>query len=321
MSNVDYEKMFNDDLISKLATLDDEINGVIKGQEHIVPRITTVLKRGEHGVTEPGRPRGCFLFCGPTGTGKTEITKTFTKILFGHQDEMIRFDMSEYQNKDQLERLIGNTSGWHGLLGEALLKNEKDGKKGGVLLFDEMEKGHKDILDIFLQMMDDARVTTGDGYTHSLKNYYIILTSNVGSEKVMEAKKMKFAQIEKAVKLALAAENFRPEFLGRFNEILVFKSLDYDVIREIGILNINRVTHNQITQFDERGFPIELKIDPSVIELCVMKGSNRKLGARPMRNYVEKAVQDAIVDCLQNRQVPSGNLIAEDGILKIVPEK
>jgi len=186
-----------------------------------------------------------------------------------------------------------------------------------------MEKGHKDILDIFLQMMDDARVTTGDGKTHSLKNWYIVLTSNVGSEKVIEGKKLKFHQIEKAVKGSLFAAGFRPEFLGRFNEILIFDKLGYETIRAIGELNINRVVKDLETHFAEKGFPIKLEVDDSVIELCVRNGSNTKLGARPMRNFVEKAIQDSIVHCLQHRIVPSGTLIAPKGenIIKILPKE
>ena len=145
------------------------------------------------------------------------------------------------------------------------------------------------------------------------------MTSNVGSEKVIENKRMKFYQIEKAVKLSLINEGFRPEFIGRFNEVIVFDKLSYDVIREIGLINLTREIKRIEKHFLDMGKEIKLELDDSVIELCVMNGSNTRLGARPMRNYVEKSLQDAVTDCLLNNSEPSGKLVAQTDKIIIMP--
>ena len=287
----------------------------IKGQDHVVPRVARVLKRGELNLTNPCRPKGNFLFLGPTGTGKTEITKAFTKALFGDEDKLLRFDMSEYQTKDSLESLIGDKSGWNGRLGEALIKSSGS----GTLLFDEMEKAHPDMLDIFLQMMDDARLTTGTGRTHDLSSYYIVLTSNVGADKLMNARRLNFSTIEKSVLATLTQYGFRNEFLGRFNEKIVFKMLDYDTMREIAELNINR----ELKRMEELltgkyGRRVELNKTSQIIDLTVMEGTNVRLGARPIRNFVETAVQDAVAEKIFAGEIPEGKVITSGSSFKIV---
>ena len=274
-----------------LNDLEDLLGRSIKGQDHVIPRVVAVLKRGELHLTHPDRPRGSFLFLGPTGTGKTEITKTFTKILFGDEEKLIRFDMSEYQTKESVESLIGDKSGWNGRLGEALLKTGGS----GVLLFDEMEKAHRDILDIFLQMMDDARLTTGTGITHDLRNFYIVLTSNIGADKLMNSRRLNFNTIEKSIKMTLSQHGFRDEFIGRFSEVIVFKKLEYDALREIAILNINREKKRLEKVLAERyGACISLDLGSEIVDLVIREGTNARLGARPIRNYVEKTFQDIL---------------------------
>ena len=274
----------------KLNQLEVLLAESIKGQDHVIPRVAAVLKRGELGLTNPCRPKGCFLFLGPTGTGKTEITKVFTKIIFEDEEKLIRFDMSEYQTKESVEVLIGDKTGWNGRLGEALL--ESGGS--GVLLFDEMEKANRDILDIFLQMMDDARVTTGSGVTHDLKNFYIVLTSNVGADKLMNSRRLNFNTIEKSIKMTLSQHGFRDEFIGRFSEVLVFKQLDYDTLREIAIINLKREKLRLEKILSEKFGSVTLDLDPSLVDLVVMEGTNSRLGARPVRNFVETSFQNAI---------------------------
>ena len=275
----------------KLNQLEGLLAESIKGQDHVIPRVAAVLKRGELGLTNPNRPKGCFLFLGPTGTGKTEITKTFTNILFEDEEKLIRFDMSEYQTKESVEVLIGDKSGWNGRLGEALLK----AGGSGVLLFDEMEKANRDILDIFLQMMDDARVTTGLGVTHDLKGFYIVLTSNVGADKLMNSRRLNLNTIEKSIKMTLSQHGFRDEFIGRFSEVLVFKKLEYDALREIAILNINREKKRLEKVLAERyGAGISLNLGSDIVDLVIREGTNARLGARPIRNYVEMTFQEKL---------------------------
>jgi ATP-dependent Clp protease ATP-binding subunit ClpB len=304
--------MYQEKILNTLNNLESTLAKSVKGQGHIIPRIVTVLKRGELRLTNEARPKGNFLFLGPTGTGKTEITKAFTKALYTDPNKLIRFDMSEYQTKESLTSLLGDPSGWNGRLGEALIANSGSiensvaGLGQGVLLFDEMEKAHKDMLDIFLQIMDDARVTTGTGVTHKLSGYYVVLTSNVGAEKIMNAKKLNFATIERTVRLMLTQKGFRPEFIGRFQEVLVFNKLSFDVMREIAELNLNREISRVINFFKKvHNKNILLEKTPDALELCVMQGSNTRLGARPMRNFVEKSLQDAVAEHLLKNKYPS----------------
>ncbi|MCM8541275.1 MAG: AAA family ATPase [Lentisphaeraceae bacterium] len=275
----------------------------IKGQNHVIPRVAKVIKRGELNLTNSSRPKGNFLFLGPTGTGKTELTKVFTQIIFADEVKLIRFDMSEYQTKEAIETLIGDKSGWNGRLGEALIKS----KGSGTLLFDEIEKAHPDMKDIFLQMMDDARLTTGVGLTHDLSAYYIVLTSNVGADKLMNSRRLNFSTIEKSVKASLAHQGFRDEFTARFNEVILFKMLDYDTMREIAILNIDRELKRLNRVLSQKfGKKITLVEKPEVIDLVVMEGTNARLGARPIRNYVETSIQNAVAEKILLGEIPEG---------------
>lgn len=300
--------------IKELNQLEGVLRAAIKGQDHIIAPVTSVLRRGELGLTVPNRPKGSFLFLGPTGTGKTEITKTFTKYLFEDVSKLIRFDMSEYQSKESLVSLIGDQSGWNGRLGEALLKSDAC----GVLLFDEMEKAHNDMMDIFLQMMDDARLTTGTGVTHDLSQFYIVLTSNLGSDKLMNSKRLNFSTIENSVKSTLKQAGYRDEFTGRFSEILVFKMLDYDTMREIAELNIDRefkrVEKVLSKRFDQL---VTLEKTSEIIDLVVMEGTNARLGARPIRNFVETSLQNSIVEKLLQDEIPSGKVISKGSKFEI----
>ena len=274
-----------------LNELETELRKSIIGQDHVIPKVAAILKRGELGLTHPDRPRGNFLLLGPTGTGKTELTKAFTRLLFGSDEKLIRFDMSEYQTKESLESLIGDKSGWNGRLGESLLK----AGGSGVLLFDEMEKAFRDILDIFLQMMDDARVTTGSGITHDLRDFYIVLTSNVGADKLMNSRRLNFNTIERSIKMTLSQHGFRDEFVGRFSEVIVFKKLDYDALREIAILNIEREKKRLEAVLAEKyGQDLCLDLGEDIVDLVVREGTNARLGARPIRNFVEKTFQDLL---------------------------
>lgn len=292
-----------------LNNLEERISGLIKGQNHIIPRVASVITRGELNLTNPERPKGNFLFLGPTGTGKTELTKVFTKLIFNNEDKLIRLDMSEYQTKESLESLIGDKSGWNGRLGEGILKSGGS----GVLLFDEIEKSHRDLKDIFLQMMDDARLTTGTGLVHDLSSFYIVMTSNIGADKLINSRKLNFSTIEKSIKSSLSHQGFRDEFTARFNEILVFKMLDYDTMREIAALSIDR-EFKRISKVLSKSLNMEINLvdTPEVIDLTVMEGTNNRLGARPIRNFVETSIQNAVAEKLLKGEIPSGKVTAKN---------
>jgi ATP-dependent Clp protease ATP-binding subunit ClpA len=277
---------FSSDYLVKLRNLEPHLKANIKGQDHVLPRICSVIQRGELNLAHPNRPRGSFLFVGPTGVGKTEITIAFTEYLCG-SNHLHRFDMSEFQNQSSVGLLLGSSSTDIGMLGRALDKNSH-----GTLLFDEMEKAHPLVLDLFLQILDAGRITLANGETRSLNNYYVVLTSNIGAAEAMRMENSAFATIERTV-LRRVDQVLRPELVARVTEKLVFNRLPYAVQREICELMIQ----NEAKRLRKKGF--EIRIAESEIELLIRNGYDRTLGARPMRNAVERFLQERAASIIE----------------------
>ena len=278
---------FSSDFLTKLRHLETHLKANIKGQNHVLPRICSVLQRGELNLAHPHRPKGSFLFVGPTGVGKTEITLAFTEYLCG-SDHLHRFDMSEFQNQSSVGLLLGNSSTDTGMLGRALDKNAR-----GTLLFDEMEKAHPLVLDLFLQILDAGRITLANGETRNLNDFYIVFTSNIGAGEAMRMESSAFATIERTV-LRRVDQVLRPELVARINEKLVFNRLPYTIQREICELMISR----ELKRLVQQGH--QLKVDTETIEMLVREGFHRTLGARPMRNTVDRFLQEAVANKLLN---------------------
>ncbi len=282
----------------KLRGLRPHLDANIRGQPHVMERATSVLTRGELGLAHPGRPKGSFLFVGPTGVGKTELTNVFTAYLF-EGNKPIRFDMSEYQNQSSVEKLIGQDSDETGLLGRAL-----SGVTQGTLLFDEIEKAHPLVLDLFLQMLDDASITFATGERKNLSRFYTVFTSNIGSSEVMRMTSAPMATVERTV-LSRVGQQLRPELVGRITEKLVFGRLGYDTQREICELMIDR----EKTRLREMGFTLEA--NGEVVEFLIRCGYHKTLGARPMRSVVERHLQDAIAEGMLSRGSGSGRVVVD----------
>jgi ATP-dependent Clp protease ATP-binding subunit ClpB len=273
---------FSSAILDKLRNLERHLKTNIKGQDHVIPRIASVLQRGELGLAHPGRPKGSFLFVGPTGVGKTEISVCFTDYLFG-ESHLHRFDMSEFQNQSSVELLLGASSSETGMLGRALAKHDR-----GTLLFDEMEKAHPLVLDLFLQILDAGRITLANGETRSLNGYYIVFTSNIGAGDAMRMESSAFATIERTV-LRRVDQALRPELIARISEKMVFNRLPYSIQREICELMIDR----EVERLGRLGH--KLIIEAAMVEQLVREGFHRTLGARPMRNTVDRFLQDLII--------------------------
>ena len=271
----------------------------IRGQMHVIPRVVSVLRRGQLRLSKPGRPRGSFLFLGPTGVGKTELTQAFTRHLFGAEN-LIRFDMSEFQTQESLGLLLGSRPGECGFLGTAYTRISE-----GTILFDEVEKAHPRIMDVFLQILDAARVTVATGETLDLSNFYVAMTSNIGSAELMSLQHSSDATLERHV-LARAQQSLRPEIFARITEKLVFHRLSYEHQLEIA----EKFLALEVAFLSGRGH--ELTIDPSVLPFLVRKGFHPKLGARPMRDAVEKLVGDAVATALLAGHNACGSLVADD---------
>ena len=272
-------KTFCPALIEKLRSLEHHLKTNIKGQNHVLPRICSVLQRGELGLAHPGRPKGSFLFVGPTGVGKTEVTACFSDYLFG-PGYLHRFDMSEFQNQSSVALLLGSSTSETGMLGHALAQHD-----GGTLLFDEMEKAHPLVLDLFLQILDAGRITLAKGEIKNLSGYYIVFTSNIGAGEAMRMESSAFATIERTV-LRRVDQALRPELVARISEKMVFNRLSYSVQREI----CEQMVERERQRLHSLGF--DLKLDTGTIEMLVRNGYHRTLGARPMRNTVDRYLQE-----------------------------
>jgi ATP-dependent Clp protease ATP-binding subunit ClpB len=273
------------DRLEHLCHLEAYLREQIRGQDHVIPPVVSVLQRGELGLTKSGRPRGSFLFLGPTGVGKTELSIAFTHFLFGNE-KLFRFDMSEYQTQESLGVLLGGRIGEVGLLGMARAKSAT-----GTLLFDEIEKAHPRVLDLFLQILDAARVTMASGETLDLSGFYIVFTSNIAASEILNLQHSSFATMERHV-LAKTQRSLRPELYARIAEKLVFNRLSYDVQMEIARLHIGR----ELSFLESKGFM--LTVGHAVTSFLMQRGFHPRLGARPLRDTIEKHLRGAIANAL-----------------------
>ncbi len=285
--------------LTKLQELDFLLPREIRGQSRVLPRIISAVRRGELGLTKPGRPRGSFLLLGPTGVGKTETVLVTTTQIFS-PGQLFRFDMSEFQTQDALGLLLGARLGESGYLGGV-----RERAAEGSLLLDEAEKAHPRVLDILLQLLDAARVTVATGQTLDFSGFFIWLTSNIGSAELMSLQHSSDATLERHV-LTRAQQALRPEIFARINEKLVFHRLNYEHQLEIA----DKFLLREIEFLASHGHKLEL--DTTVRPFLVRKGFHPKLGARPMRDAVEKLVGDAVADRLLLGREASGVLMVDE---------
>jgi len=290
---------------AKLRELLPFLRGNIRGQDHALPRIVSLLTRGELGLTKRSRPRGSFLFLGPTGVGKTQVTIAFTEFLMG-LDHLFRFDMSEYQTQESIGVLLGGRLGERGTLGLA-----RDKHDCGTLLCDEIEKAHPRVLDIFLQILDAARVTMANGETLDLSGFYVVFTSNIAGAEMLELQHSSFATMERHV-LVRAQQAMRPELYARISEKIVFQKLTYDVQLEIAHILLAQ----EVEFLGAKGHRIEPA--ENVLPFLVRRGFHPRLGARPMRDVVEKVVGDAVSADVLAGGSGSGKLVVQEEVNRLL---
>lgn len=280
----------------RLRGLGPQLQAQIRGQPEALDIVCSVLTRGELGFAHPSRPKGSFLFIGPTGVGKTETVNVFTAFLF-HGARPIRFDMSEYQLQHSVDKLIGAHRRDRGLLGQALADAAE-----GTLLFDELEKAHPLVLDLFLQMLEDARITLATGETLDLTPFYVVFTSNIGSREVMGMASPPFSSVKRTV-LIRASQQLRPELYGRITEKVVFARLDYPTQRAI----CEQLVARECARLGELGYRIA--VAPEALEFLIREGHHKTLGARPMRGAVERHLQDAVAAALLAGEPTAGQAV------------
>ena len=304
----------------KLKNLDKELHKRVIGQNEAVEAVAKAIRRSRVGLKNPNRPIGSFLFLGPTGVGKTELSKALAESLFGTEDSIIRIDMSEFMEPHSVAKLIGAPPGYVGFDDGGQLTEKIRRKPYSVILFDEIEKAHPDVMNMLLQILEDGRLTDSQGRTVNFKNTVIIMTSNIGARLITEKKSLGFANssdedetkeyedIKKNVMAELKKE-LRPEFINRIDDIIVFHKLNDDEIRSI----IDLLLRNVEQRLVEQG--LNIKIDKSVKELIAKKGVDKEFGARPLRRAIQNIVEDKLAEEILDGNIKTGveaKLVAKD---------
>lgn len=297
----------------KLLRLEEEMHKRLVGQDEAVSAVAKAIRRGRVGLKDPKRPTGSFLFLGPTGVGKTELCKTLAETMFGSENAVIRFDMSEYMEKHTVSRLVGSPPGYVGYDEGGQLTEAVRRKPYSVVLFDEIEKAHPDIFNILLQILDDGVLTDAQGRKVNFKNTVIIMTSNVGARAISEQKSFGFGDKEKNtnddktikdnVMSALKAQ-FRPEFLNRIDDIIVFKQLEKADIAEIAN-RLLKVLADRV--FDN--MEISLSFTEGAVEKLADAGFDKVYGARPLRRAIQNAIEDALSEDILSGKIKRGDRV------------
>ena len=293
--------------IEKLLNLESQLQRKVIGQDKAVQSISSAIQRSRTGLSDPSRPIASFLFLGPTGVGKTELSKALASQLFDSENALIRIDMSEYMEKHSISRLIGAPPGYVGYEAGGQLTEAIRRKPYCVLLFDEIEKAHKDVFNVLLQILDEGRVTDGQGRTTNFKNTIIILTSNLGSELISDndATNDQSTNIDELINQELKS-NFRPEFLNRLDEIINFEPLKKETLLKVVDLQLNRLRE----RLEAKG--IELEIDDDVLSLITELGYNPSYGARPLKRVIQKELESEIAKYILKGKYKEGSTIKID---------
>ena len=298
---------------SKTLHMDEVLHKRVVGQDEGVEKVTESIIRSKAGIKDPSKPIGSFLFLGPTGVGKTELAKALAEALFDDESNMVRIDMSEYMEKHSVARLIGAPPGYVGYDEGGQLTEAVRRKPYSVVLFDEVEKAHPDVFNVLLQVLDDGRITDSQGRTVDFKNTILILTSNIGSQYLLEGIDSS-GQIRPEAETAVMNDlrvHFRPEFLNRLDEVILFKPLTKD--------NISRIVDLCVADLNKRLSDRELSIEltDSAKSFITERGYDPVYGARPLKRYLQKHVETLAAKLILGDGVREGNTIvidvAEDG--------
>ena len=304
-TGVPVSKMMEGEM-QKLAGLEDTLHERVIGQNEAVHAVAGAIRRSRSGLSDPDRPIGSFLFLGPTGVGKTELTKALAEALFDDERSMVRIDMSEYMEKFSVQRLIGAPPGYVGYDEGGQLTEAVRRRPYSVILLDEIEKAHPDVFNVLLQVLDDGRLTDGQGRVVSFKNAIVIMTSNLGSQFIQE-----FTETGDKEAMDLAIQNalrqtFRPEFLNRIDEVITFQSLELGDLEKIVDLQLKKVRERLA---DRR---ISLEVTPAVMERLSLDGFDPLFGARPLKRLIQHEIVDRVANEIVKGDLNEGDRIVID---------
>lgn len=324
MTGIPVKKLLEEES-ERLLKMEEILHGRVVGQNEAVNAVSKAIRRGRVGLKDPKRPIGSFLFLGPTGVGKTELSKALAEVLFGDENAMIRVDMSEYMEKHTVSKLIGSPPGYVGFEEGGQLTEKVRRKPYSVILFDEIEKAHPDVFNVMLQILDDGILTDSQGRKVDFKNTVIIMTSNLGAKQITGKKSLGFVQAsddfskeQEKIKDNIMSElknAFRPEFLNRIDDIIVFEQLSKDDIKEIARRLMKSVTERLLS------LGIKTEIDESVIEEVSEKGFDPVYGARPLKRAIQTLVEDKIAEAMLEGGCKEGDSVKvsfSDGKINIV---
>ena len=289
---------------AKLLHLEDQLHERVVGQEEAVTAVSDAIQRSRAGLADPNRPTASFIFLGPTGVGKTELAKALAQILFDTEDAIVRIDMSEYMEKHTVSRLMGAPPGYVGYEQGGQLTEAIRRRPYSVVLFDEIEKAHPDVFNVMLQILDDGRLTDSQGRTVDFKNTIIIMTSNIGSQYILDlaGDDAQYETMRTRV-MDTMRDSFRPEFLNRIDEIIIFHSLQKSQLRYIVKLQVNRLEERLAEQ------KLSLNITDEALDFLADIGYDPVYGARPLKRAVQRYLETAIAKAILKGEFKDGNTI------------
>ncbi len=308
----------------KLKNLEEKLHERVIGQNEAIVAISKAIRRSRVGLKDPKKPVGSFLFLGPTGVGKTELSKALAEILFGNENSIIRVDMSEYMEAHSTSKLIGSPPGYVGFDEAGGLTERVRRKPYSIILFDEIEKAHPDVLNILLQILDDGRLTDSHGRVVDFKNTVIIMTSNLGARQITEKKTLGFSSISEDEKvkeyenikkevMAEVKKEFKPEFINRIDEIIVFHKLTDEEIRKIAEIMLKQVQK----RLEEKEIVVE--IDEKAKDLIIKEGTDAKYGARPLKRAIQALLEDKIAEeIIEGKIINKAKITVEEGKIKLI---
>ena len=297
----------------RLLKLEEILHKRVVGQNEAVETVAKAIRRGRVGLKDPKRPIGSFLFLGPTGVGKTELSKALAEAMFGNENAIIRVDMSEYMEKHSVSKMIGSPPGYVGFEEGGQLSEQVRKNPYSVILFDEIEKAHPDVFNVLLQVLDDGRITDSQGRTVDFKNTIIIMTSNAGAQRIVDPKKLGFSNVENAESEHKDMKNnvmeeikrmFKPEFLNRIDDIIVFRALSKEDVKGIAALMLKELKNRLAKQMD-----ITLTYGDTVKNFIFEKGYDKKYGARPLKRAIQNNIEDSLAE-----EILSGKIQASDNV-------